>query len=135
MRLPFLLFAAVALGCTDEQAPGGLAQGCVVNSDCVEPLSCFFGRCHAQCAATRDCPTGQRCVITGTVGTCQLPEETTCMTRANCSGGLVCSAEGRCVAGCSDDRGCPSDERCVDGVCRPGASDGGGADTASGTDA
>jgi hypothetical protein len=53
------------------------------------------------------------------------------MTRAECMGGLICTAEGRCVAGCSNDRGCPTDELCIDAVCRPDTSDGGATDASA----
>jgi hypothetical protein len=87
LALAVLLLAAA---CRKEQP---VRTTCTVNSDCQEPLVCAFERCHAQCNASRDCPTGQLCVRTAAAGVCQLVGE------ASCSG-------------------CLGDQSCVDGMCR-----------------
>jgi hypothetical protein len=52
-----LVAVALATSCSKSAA---LAADCSINSDCNSPLICAFGRCHNECTATRDCPTGER---------------------------------------------------------------------------
>ena len=58
-----LIVASVVAGVTGSgcgsdtpKRAGGLAAGCTLNSDCDSDLVCTFGRCHTECAATKDCP-------------------------------------------------------------------------------
>src|SRR5258708_4720785 len=83
----FGAFALLAVDCSsDDKTPGALASGCLLNSDCINPLSCTFGRCHQACMATRDCPTGQLCVSAGgNVSVCQFPDEQQCSATSSCA--------------------------------------------------
>jgi hypothetical protein len=80
-----------------------LAQDCAINSDCQSPLICAFGRCHEQCAESRDCPTGQRCVRTGSgVNVCQLTDESSCASYTDCKGEQICATDAQCRDDCAD---------------------------------
>ncbi len=105
-------------GCSDssdeENTADELSEDCSLNSDCGDPLICAFSRCHKQCAADRDCPTGQRCV-TGEEddaeeaqkpGVCQLPVEKKCKEDRDCNGGQYCGPDQECRDGCNDDSDC-----------------------------
>src|SRR6185295_15924359 len=56
-----LFLLAAAAGCSDGTAvaPG---KTCIVNSDCTDPLSCTFNKCHEACRKDGDCTGGGRCV-------------------------------------------------------------------------
>jgi hypothetical protein len=149
----------VACGSSKQPAPGAT---CAVNSDCNNPLSCTFGRCHATCKEARDCPTGQRCVSAPVGAVCQLNAQ--CIYRSDCPSPLACALDRQCRSQCVKDIDCPTkSQKCVqpDGVCAEpdeldatsgklknaqstpvpespsdaGASDGGSNDAASGADA
>lgn len=109
----------VASGCgDDEEVKAAIGVGCVINSDCNEPLVCVFKRCHEQCEETRDCPEGQRCVI-GVPPThiCQLPEELKCTYNSECVGEQVCAIDGQCRDQCKGDLDCLPGQLCVTGTC------------------
>ena len=61
VTVAFLLAGA----CSSDPEPN-TNHICKLNSDCDGGLVCSFGLCHAQCRATKDCPSPQRCVKTGT---------------------------------------------------------------------
>jgi hypothetical protein len=118
-----LPIAAMGLGATascsnSPPPPGDLAHGCAINSDCNAPLVCVFGLCHEQCAASRDCPMGERCVSSGADKVCELPAESTCQGTTDCPTGLTCSTmDMQCRNGCSSDSDCT-----VTGdICRVGS--------------
>src|SRR5262244_487056 len=93
-RRPLTCVVAVvlAVACTsDEKAPGELAAGCLVNSDCHDPLVCAFRTCHNACVATRDCPKGLRCVASDRpYHVCQLLSERNCTYNTDCFEGQAC---------------------------------------------
>ena len=86
-----LAFAIAMQSCSSDPSKVGIAEGCSLNSDCNGSLVCVFSRCHAQCAETRDCPTGQRCIATDNGKVCQLPEDNKCSVDTPCTGGLLCA--------------------------------------------
>jgi hypothetical protein len=115
------VLVGIAAGCSSEgkKAPP-VGSMCVLNSDCNNPLSCSFGRCHASCQESRDCPTGQRCVLgQDGVNVCQLPEQQNCAYISDCQRPLTCARDLQCRSECKEDRDCPREQRCVlpDGVC------------------
>jgi hypothetical protein len=114
--LALLLLAAVAPGmasCSSSSGGAGLSGNCSINSDCNQPLVCAFARCHQQCAASRDCSDGERCILSGTTGSCQLPQEATCAT-ASCSTGQVCGTDKQCRAECTPTAGgCAMGDYCL----------------------
>jgi hypothetical protein len=48
---------------------------------------------------------------------CQLEEERTCKTTADCVVGLICGSDGACRDHCESDRECVGDQVCNKGVC------------------
>jgi hypothetical protein len=114
--LALLLLAAIAPGmasCSSSSGGAGLSANCSINSDCNQPLICAFARCHEACAASRDCADGERCVLSGTTGSCQLPQEATCAT-ASCSTGQVCGTDKQCRAECTPTAGgCAMGDYCL----------------------
>jgi hypothetical protein len=94
-----------------------LAEECSINSDCDSPLVCAFGRCHAACAESRDCPLGERCGSAGAHGVCELPIDDVCGPAALCPSGLVCVGD-QCRNACSTTEACAvADQTCVSGGC------------------
>jgi len=106
---------------SDEDArrrAANLAEGCVLNSDCTDPLVCAFGRCHEQCAESRDCPAGDRCVLSvGGAHVCQLDDEKSCLAKSQCQGSQSCAVDGECRDECTSPSDCVSGQQCADGVC------------------
>jgi hypothetical protein len=93
---------------------------CTLNSQCKNPLSCAFGRCHNTCVESRDCPSMQRCVrAPGAEGTvCQY--EPACKYKSDCLRPLVCALDRQCRNECQVDLDCPTKtQKCVlpDRVC------------------
>src|SRR6185436_17824084 len=104
----FVVMLFVSCGSSDE--PGGagtLAEGCLINTDCTNPLVCAFRRCHTECKDTRDCPAGQRCVASDRpFKVCQLDQEKTCKTNADCPSRMVCGVDGECRDQCTTSSDC-----------------------------
>jgi alpha-tubulin suppressor-like RCC1 family protein len=97
-----------------------------LNSQCDQPLVCTFQKCHAACAADKDCPTGQLCVKTtaagvdgGVAGTvCQLPAEIKCVYNSQCMLPLVCARDEQCRNQCQTSVDCVMGQVCTtSGVC------------------
>jgi hypothetical protein len=102
----------------DEPVAVELGLGCTIDSDCQAPLACVFSRCHAQCSASRDCPSDERCVLgRGETHVCQLPDERDCAYNSDCPAGQLCSVDGQCRDECLVDRDCVSEQRCVSHTC------------------
>jgi hypothetical protein len=94
---------------------------CELNSDCNSALICAFGKCQVQCQNSRDCPAGQRCVISASepvrTPVCQLMVEAVCHYNSDCPEPLVCAVDLQCRNQCATDRDCIVGQRCVFGVC------------------
>jgi uncharacterized membrane protein YgcG len=109
-----VLVAGVAASCNSSSSGAALSANCSINTDCDSPLICAFGRCHDACMASRDCPDDERCVLSGGVGSCQLPTETTCTTANSlCSTGEVCGTDLQCRAQCTATIPCASGDYCL----------------------
>lgn len=109
-------------GCESDLAErialAGLNQQCRINSDCSELLVCVFERCHEQCASSRDCDAGVRCVTTDQRrNVCQLPEEASCSGGQRCPGGELCGPDAQCRDACQSDGDCVTDQVCSAGAC------------------
>jgi hypothetical protein len=113
----------LASGCGDssnaeELRTAKLSEGCLINSDCKDPLVCAFKRCHDVCTTSRDCPTGQRCLASDRpFHVCQLPDETDCVYHSDCPPTLVCGADKECRDQCSTHRDCLDEQSCTQGTC------------------
>lgn len=95
-----------------------LAQSCLVNSDCSDPLVCAFEACHAECESSRDCDDGARCVAAARpYKVCQLETERACQRTSDCPAGLVCGIDGECRDKCLSDVDCVEGQLCVSGTC------------------
>ncbi|HLK41313.1 MAG TPA: hypothetical protein VKU41_31395 [Polyangiaceae bacterium] len=106
--------AAVAVASCSSSGSAGLDQTCSINSDCNGNLICAFGRCHNECKQSRDCATGERCVLSGTTGVCQLPEEATC-AKTSCQVGQVCGNDQQCRTTCMSTSDCTMGDFCLAG--------------------
>src|SRR3954469_2887615 len=85
--------ALLAAACSSSSKPP-VGKTCSVNSDCNNPLSCTFGKCHEACTVTRDCPIGQRCVKGPLGNVCQLGDEKLCPAAggvSTCQPPLACA--------------------------------------------
>ncbi len=109
----------VLAGCAsrDTTKLSTLSEGCLLNSDCAEPLVCVFRRCHQPCANERDCPDKQECQLTGD------PPQLVC-NLASCEGGQRCpvaqvcgGADTQCRARCDVSSDCADGQVCVAGQC------------------
>ena len=115
-------FALLGEGCSSDSPPpaGARAQGCVLNSDCNDPLSCTFGRCHAACNETKDCQRGERCVKLPTGNVCQFTDEMQCTYTSDCREPLKCAVDSMCRVACETERDCLATQKCVSHVCADG---------------
>lgn len=127
MRTPWLFCVLTLAAC---QSGASVGASCVRGSDCSAPLVCTFGRCRTECAAARDCPAGQVCLIDGAgQGACELPAIDVCS--ASCDPPLVCAA-GHCRVECTGASDCPAGHDCVASACeRAPDVDGGAVDMGS----
>jgi hypothetical protein len=126
-----------------KSSGAALASGCSINSDCDSPLVCAFGLCHSACKVSSDCPLmnpAEHCVVSGTVGVCELPQEVECSATQPCPNALLCASDEECRSPCETSNQCPSGQTCV---AQPGLSfvagacyetNGGGIADASGPD-
>ncbi len=104
----------VAASSCNSSSTVGVASTCSINSDCNSPLICTFAKCHDACKESRDCATGERCVLAGSTGTCQLPAESTCSgAGATCQSGEVCGGDQQCRQQCSASIPCPQGDFCL----------------------
>jgi hypothetical protein len=105
---------ALTTGCGGDEPKKQLSDGCVQNSDCEGSLVCSFGHCHQQCEATKDCPSGARCVkVAEDDNVCQLPTEEACEYNSDCAEPLVCALDRECRNQCQKDRDCVSGQVCT----------------------
>jgi hypothetical protein len=112
-----LLVGVVAvLGCGSSAKPPA-AKTCTLNSECNNPLSCIFGRCHAACAQSSDCQPGQRCVKIATGSICQLDEEKRCPPGSACQTPLICAIDLQCHNNCTTAAECTPNQVCASGAC------------------
>jgi hypothetical protein len=118
LLISICLTAIAAASCSGSSQSPNLGGLCTLDSDCTNPLVCKFATCHQQCAESRDCPTGQHCVIVGSVGVCQTPAETTCSSKQPCSAPLVCRPDdGTCRNECTSSGTCQgAGQICVAGT-------------------
>jgi hypothetical protein len=100
LALPLALGAIfTAASCNSTPPPTGLASGCEIDSDCSGHEICAFGRCHDQCATSKDC-MGATCLPEVGGNVCELTEELMCSSTLPCVTGLTC-ANDTCRAPCS----------------------------------
>src|SRR5206468_824568 len=110
-----LLLSACSGG--SKPSPGKV---CLMNSDCNNPLSCTFGKCHVTCADARDCASNELCVKGPSGAVCQLQAESHCEYRSQCPAPLACALDRQCRSECQTDIDCPTKtQKCVlpDKVC------------------
>ncbi|HVJ16121.1 MAG TPA: hypothetical protein VM686_11850, partial [Polyangiaceae bacterium] len=124
LRAPALALGALSLypscnsGVDEDIILAGLAQDCLVNSDCNSPLVCAFQTCHQECESSRDCEDGARCVgAARPYKVCQLEEERSCRRPSDCVEGLVCGDDGECRDSCQTVNDCVEGQLCVSGTC------------------
>jgi hypothetical protein len=100
--------------CSSSTGGAGLSDSCAINSDCDAPLICAFAQCHDACAESRDCPDGERCLLSGTGGTCQLTQDSTCSVGiATCQIGQACGTDMQCRELCATTSDCARGDVCL----------------------
>lgn len=119
-----LLVAVV--GCSNRKAPVP-GKSCSINSDCENPLSCTYGRCHESCRENGDCPNGGLCVYAPPASPdAQMSEpdavrlrvcvQESCAMNSECPDLLVCGRDLRCRQECAANKDCPPrNQLCVIG--------------------
>src|SRR5262245_21934331 len=120
-RSLLLALAVAGAACSSHKTPVP-GKMCLLNTDCDNPLSCTFGKCHEACRADGDCPMGEICVFGKVQGAdaalaplrvCISDE---CGLNSMCPDGLVCGKDLRCRMECMEDRDCTrTRDRCVPG--------------------
>jgi hypothetical protein len=118
VRVSLLVLGVLAaLAC--ERPTFVVGEGCVLNTDCADPLVCVIGYCRRACVGSRDCGAGLRCLASPdpTVGGgCQLDSETMCLLTSDChSADLVCQNE-TCTTRCASERDCVAPAACTEDV-------------------
>jgi hypothetical protein len=111
-----VLLVVGAVGC-DGGAKPLPGAGCVMNSDCHNPLSCTYGKCHVMCDEARDCDPGQLCAGPPGAGVCLLLDEQECGLNSDCPEGLFCAIDLTCRTQCENERDCTTGtQQCVPSV-------------------
>ena len=115
---PLWIVAVLAVGCSSSKKID-VGTPCVLNSDCNNPLSCTYGKCHEGCRSTVDCQPGQECTKVSGLGVCLLPAEATCTAvNPSCATPLVCASDLHCRSTCTSAvTDCMGSQACVSGVC------------------
>ena len=111
-----VVFLAAGCGSSKKISAG---TPCVLNSDCNNPLSCTYGKCHEGCRSSMDCQSGQTCTKVSGLGVCLLADEATCtLANPTCKTSLVCAPDLRCRSACASAiTDCMGSQACVSGVC------------------
>ena len=122
-----LLVSGAESGCTSSSKSSS-AKVCLLDSDCSGTLVCRLGLCHAECAKSKDCKNGGRCVRAGTgseagladtsPGVCLLAVESICSSKEACTEPLICAADLQCRSTCTTAADCLAEQVCAEGgVC------------------
>jgi hypothetical protein len=106
------LAAALAAGCSSGSSKLTSTPQCVLASDCTTPLVCALQYCVKQCAESRDCPSGERCIKVANGTICQPPETKMCQFNSQCTP-LVCGRDLQCRSACQADVDCPTGQKCT----------------------
>lgn len=104
---------------SDDVTTKAVGEGCLVATDCTDPLACVFRKCHQQCLLDRDCPSGQLCTgaLAPKKGICLLPDEVGCARNSDCEFPLVCGRKSQCQQACAANVDCLASQYCVSGTC------------------
>ena len=103
---------------TTLRPPRPVGSTCSLNSDCNNPLSCTFGKCHKTCTESRDCPNAnQRCLKVAPGPVCQLVDEGHCTYNSDCSSPLKCAVDSVCRVPCQGQSDCLPKQTCTSFVC------------------
>src|ERR1700753_3971919 len=86
---------------------------CVLSSEGGGNLVCPLGFCVAPCQQSKDCPSGELCVNTGTDKACRAPEAAKCALNSQCSSPLVCGKDLTCRQMCAGDVDCLTGQVCT----------------------
>ncbi|HXI60332.1 MAG TPA: hypothetical protein VNO55_29915, partial [Polyangia bacterium] len=101
-------------GSSGGKAPVALTPRCILPSDCSGHLVCIDRYCVNECAESKDCTGGARCIaVEGGGNSCQPPEKKLCTLNSDCSAGLVCGVDQQCRNQCHTDVDCPKNQRCT----------------------
>jgi len=107
--------AALPVACESRVS---LGSTCAVPGDCPGELSCLAGRCRVECATSRDCEEGRRCLRAASgVTACSTAPDDSCRSVEDCADPTfsLC-VESRCQTACVEDAECAGGD-CVRGGC------------------
>ncbi|MBK7396739.1 MAG: putative metal-binding motif-containing protein [Myxococcales bacterium] len=122
-RIAWVMVLGLVLGAqacsSDDVTTKAIGEGCLVATDCTDPLACVFRKCHQQCLADRDCPVGQLCTgaLAPKKGVCLLADEIACTRNSDCEYPLVCGRKFQCQQQCVAHTDCLASQYCVSGTC------------------
>jgi hypothetical protein len=109
---PVLFIAWLVLeGCGSSSTPK--TPTCLLASDCQNSLQCVQGYCVTACKQSKDCPSGERCIIATQGNTCQPTETAKCQYTSQCTVPLVCALDGECRNQCQADIDCLTGQKCT----------------------
>ena len=111
VALPWLAISGCGGG--SSGTPKGPTPHCVRASDCSGLLVCVQGFCVQQCAESKDCTTGERCIKATEGYSCQPPEKTLCAYTSDCTVPLVCGIDQQCRSQCQNSVDCPPKQVCT----------------------
>jgi hypothetical protein len=116
LSLGVIVMVMLASSCgSSDKPPTG--KTCMLNSDCNNPLSCSFGKCHETCKESRDCQPGQRCIKGPAGNVCQLDVEKSCPPSTACQTPLICAIDLQCRNNCTTAAECTPGQVCAGGAC------------------
>src|SRR5262245_29973183 len=115
-----ILVLTGALAACSDHTPAAPGKVCQLSSDCENPQSCTYGKCHEACRANGDCPNGGMCVVApadgGVASELHVCINDNCYMNSQCPDFLICARDLQCRQACAEDKDCArEDDRCVVG--------------------
>ena len=93
----------------------GVCNECIKDSDCLTGNTCVNNKCAPGCASDANCGNMQKCLLSGSQGTC-----VTCITSANCTMGQSCEPNSHTCVECLQNTDCAAGNICHQNKCVPG---------------
>jgi hypothetical protein len=107
------LLVPVVQGCGGSSGGSPKTPMCVRASDCTGKLVCVQNFCVQQCVQSKDCSSGERCIVATGGNSCQPPEKAACTYNSDCTIPLVCGVDLQCRNQCQTDVDCTTGQVCT----------------------